>query len=668
MLNLLQSLDRHHLPPRRIVGFGSVSGRFGNMAQVDYAAANDGLAHLLRKADRDLEAKASIIDWAPWSEIGMATRGSVQQTLESAGIDFVPPDKGAELFLAELGRTSSSCEVLAAGRIGPFTDDAFSVPGAATVQEVKLAGQRGEIISLLPSEYVRVRVFLDPRHPVLDDHRIERAAVFPGVGGMETMRAATTIVDPRAVHGIYEDVKFVGPIKVFKDEPFEVEVEVRRVSTAADGTTAYFARILSWFKDKQGRKLGAVRLHHQCRLVVGRDVAAPQEKQYEPWQKSVWVSKQDIYEAFFHGPAFMYLDYVLFEGSGNGIRFGFVNTVQTADMFVDVLPAVMEAVFQTVAAYGLEMRGIMALPTSTGRVVVHDWDAIPYDGELVPAAAIAKDGVIDRTVLKFNGIVRDARGRVIMSMEGVEMMEFGPLPGFPRRIYQEFTPVADVTRQLEDAPQEFLRDHLAEDEIQEHAGKKTPKRASEWLAGRVALKHCLQRLVANGENSAPLSKNIRIVQDELGKPIAELIDSPGTTLGDISLSHSNGLAMAVASATGCFAGLGVDVEKIEERSASWAEDYFTEEEIRAADESGNRTLALTGMWSLKEAFLKALGTGLRFDLKDVRITEVDDMGRATLDLGSEARQHLESHSPGTIEARLEHQDNVVIAKVMIRKD
>jgi phosphopantetheine--protein transferase-like protein len=668
MLNLLQSLDRHDLPPRRIVGFGSVSGRFGNMAQVDYAAANDGLAHLLRKADRDLEAKASIIDWAPWSEIGMATRGSVQQTLESAGIDFIPPDKGAELFLAELGRTSSSPEVLGAGRIGPFTDDAFGVPGVASGQAATLAGQRGEIVTLLPGEYVRVRVFLDPHHPVLDDHRIERAAVFPGVGGMETMRAAATIMDPEAVHAVYEDVKFVGPIKVFKDEPFEVEVEVRRIGSSTDGTRAYFARILSWFKDKEGRKLGAVRLHHQCRLVVGQDVPAPQKKDYEPWQKSVWVSKQDIYEAFFHGPAFMYLDYVLFEGSGNGIRFGFVNTVQTADMFVDLLPAVVEAVFQTVAAYGLEMRGIMALPTRTGSVVVHDWDAVPYDGELLPAEAITRDGTIDRTVLRFNGTVRDAQGRVIMSLQGVEMMEFGPLPGFPRRIFQEMTPVAEVTRKLEAAPKEFLTEHFAEEEVQEHAAKKTPKRAREWLAGRLALKNCVQRLVANGEQAAPLTRSIRIVQDELGKPIAELTDNPGTTIGDISLSHSNGLAMAVASASGSFVGLGIDVEKVEERSDSWAHDYFTEDEIRVADESGNRMLALTGMWSLKEAFLKALGTGLRFDLKEVRVAAVDDMGRATLELGTEARQHLETHAPGSIEARLERQDNVVIAKVMIRKD
>ena len=128
MLNLLESLQRHGLPPRRIVGFGSVSGRFGNLAQTDYSAANDGLAHMLRRADHIMDGKASTIGWAPWADIGMATRGSVQQTLEAAGIDFVPPRTGVEFLRRELLRISGPSEVLAAGRVGPFTPDAFEVP------------------------------------------------------------------------------------------------------------------------------------------------------------------------------------------------------------------------------------------------------------------------------------------------------------------------------------------------------------------------------------------------------------------------------------------------------------------------------------------------------------------------------------------------------------
>ncbi|MDQ1239848.1 MAG: hypothetical protein QG577_2034, partial [Thermodesulfobacteriota bacterium] len=89
MKNILQALDSHGIIPRHIVGFGSISGRFGNKAQVDYSGANDGLSHLLRWVQKSLEITTTNFAWAPWAEVGMATRGSVQDTLESMGIEFI---------------------------------------------------------------------------------------------------------------------------------------------------------------------------------------------------------------------------------------------------------------------------------------------------------------------------------------------------------------------------------------------------------------------------------------------------------------------------------------------------------------------------------------------------------------------------------------------------
>jgi len=39
--NVLQALETNELPPRRLISFGSIAGRFGNIAQIDYSAAND---------------------------------------------------------------------------------------------------------------------------------------------------------------------------------------------------------------------------------------------------------------------------------------------------------------------------------------------------------------------------------------------------------------------------------------------------------------------------------------------------------------------------------------------------------------------------------------------------------------------------------------------------
>ncbi len=251
--NIMAALDRHELPPRRIVGFGSVAGRFGNIAQIDYSAANDGLAHLLRWLARHNDIHSTVIDWAPWAQIGMATRGSVQQSLEGAGIDFIPPEKGVSAFMQELARSSSSPEILVAGKIGPFEDDAFVTRGEQSEQIFFLAGQKATIESLIPGEHLKMKIELDPSHPLLNDHRIDRAAVFPGAGGIEIMRKAAEILDPSTSEMVIQNVRFMQPLKIFKNEKFVAEVDVFRVS---DPMIKFKAHISSSLLDKEGRPFG----------------------------------------------------------------------------------------------------------------------------------------------------------------------------------------------------------------------------------------------------------------------------------------------------------------------------------------------------------------------------------------------------------------------------
>jgi 3-oxoacyl-(acyl-carrier-protein) synthase/NAD(P)-dependent dehydrogenase (short-subunit alcohol dehydrogenase family) len=150
MANILKGLEKHGLHPRRVVAFGSVAGRFGNMAQVDYSAANDALAHMARRAGKDINAAFSTIDWAPWSEIGMASKGSVQKSLQAAGIDFIQPEAGARLFEQELSRRTGACEVVAAGRLGPFASDAFDLTESGVNPELRLVGGPLRVIALGP--------------------------------------------------------------------------------------------------------------------------------------------------------------------------------------------------------------------------------------------------------------------------------------------------------------------------------------------------------------------------------------------------------------------------------------------------------------------------------------------------------------------------------------
>lgn len=665
MRNVISALEKHGLPPKRIIGFGSVSGRFGNMAQLDYSAANDALAHLMRYVGHNSDTRATVIDWAPWAEIGMAVRGSVQATLESAGIDFIPPENGAELLEAEIYRTSDSPEVLAAGKLGPFAIDAFLVADEKAESDLRIGGQKANILELVPGKRARIEIFLDPTHPLLDHHRINRAAVFPGVGGLELMRGAYKVLDPEAGHVTFSDVRYLQPLKVFRNDPFQAEIEVELEESSGSSSPTYKAKITSIFRDKEGRALGEPRVHHQCRLQAAQ-TEVPEWPEPEFWNLSLFVPYSEIYAQFFHGPAFMLLDHCSIEGNWGAIRFRYRDTEQRPDMFSDVIPAGIEAVFQAVAAFGMESHGVMALPIGIEKAIIHKADSIPFDGELTRREVITASSDEERSRFKFDGWIKDSEGNLMVSLYGVEMIELEGKAKFVGKLHEATVEIASLVKDEDSFEAEEIQKSLTPDEIAEAKSKATPKRQKEWLSGRIALKQSVQRLLAmEGMGDTPAT-DIRIFQDELGKPFAELAGQAGKKIGSVSLTHSNGVAMAAAAAVEHFVGFGIDVEKVEQRSDSWVTDYFDESEIALAGNGLEKWTRLNGIWSLKEASLKALGVGLRFDLKDIVVSELDECGRARLEFRNEAGRAVERLEFSEIEAWVEKRNNLVVARAFLR--
>jgi phosphopantetheine--protein transferase-like protein len=313
----------------------------------------------------------------------------------------------------------------------------------------------------------------------------------------------------------------------------------------------------------------------------------------------------------------------------------------------------------------MESRVIMTLPTGIGNATIYSRDSLPWDGQLVARDQATLEGPEERAILTFDGIIRDREGNTIIRLENIEMIELEATKGFPARIFESFQPVAEVVKKLVKKPKAFLKENLDKDEVREHASKTVPKRANEWLAGRVALKQSVRMALASGGDKAPDRNMIRIIQDELGNPSAEIAGATGDRLNEISLSHSNGLAFAAASIPGAFQGLGVDIEKVEKRKKAWINDYFTPEEISAAGNNHDQSVRLTMLWSLKEAFVKAIGAGLRFDLRDIQVN-LPDSGLAKIDLLNEAAERLDSIDTDKIDARVEEQGEYIVARVMIR--
>ncbi len=134
---------------------------------------------------------------------------------------------------------------------------------------------------------------------------------------------------------------------------------------------------------------------------------------------------------------------------------------------------------------------------------------------------------------------------------------------------------------------------------------KLPKRQTEWLGGRLALKR-----VVSSWKKLPL-KSIEILpQESSGKPQL-LVEGEKSPLA-FSITHSNGYAVAaLAPRVPC---LGIDLEQIAPRINAWKQDFFHPSELTADTDE-----FLTSLWTQKEALVKMLGTGLAINSHEVRI-------------------------------------------------
>ncbi len=130
-----------------------------------------------------------------------------------------------------------------------------------------------------------------------------------------------------------------------------------------------------------------------------------------------------------------------------------------------------------------------------------------------------------------------------------------------------------------------------------------PKRRTEWLGGRFALKQVVGRVLGIHE-----LKHVEVLPQPSGKPYVLVGEKP--ILLAHSITHSHGFAVAAVSREERF--LGIDLEKIEHRLSRWKNDFFHPDELTAEGDD-----FLTALWTQKEALLKLLGTGLSLRSNEV---------------------------------------------------
>lgn len=126
------------------------------------------------------------------------------------------------------------------------------------------------------------------------------------------------------------------------------------------------------------------------------------------------------------------------------------------------------------------------------------------------------------------------------------------------------------------------------------------RRQREHMLGRRLLDYGLR------QEYALFLSDASIKTGEYGKPYLE-----GRPEIQFSISHCDGMAVCGIHHD----GIGVDVERIRPFSVKAAKRMMSEEEAQAEPELSPK--AFFRYWTLKESYLKAIGTGLAYPMKNI---------------------------------------------------
>ncbi len=132
-----------------------------------------------------------------------------------------------------------------------------------------------------------------------------------------------------------------------------------------------------------------------------------------------------------------------------------------------------------------------------------------------------------------------------------------------------------------------------------------------YVAAHVLTRRALSRIASD----VP-PRDWEFQTDLSGKPF---ITNPLPRHLGFSLSHTHGL-VACGAAWDC--DIGVDVERIDRKvDRATMQAVLTPDELRHVDAG---TVSFFEYWTRKEAYLKALGTGISGRLKDLSIADIPD--------------------------------------------
>ncbi len=605
--NILNAIDKKKL--KRMICFTSIAGRYGNMGQIDYSFANGYLSRLCWKLNQE-GISSLACDWSAWGDVGMATRGSIMDILESQGIFPIPLDKGTTLF-GDLFFSGTQPEVVVSCGLGPFekskrTSSKIDLSAFPMIQKLSYEDSvfKGEkTISTLADLY-------------MNDHQIQNVPFFPGVMGIE-MFAEMYHLSTSKTADVFKDIEFKAAVKLQNIDSKDVFVKYDLVSKTLQLNSLFVSKADS----SRRREIE----HFITRIETNaKKNRSRKSKHIIPDSRIELLSKSDIYSVFFHGPSFQILEKLVELSSEKAVAK--VN-LPGLKLFSDkkkkthVEPLIIEAALQTAGLYSYIIHQSISLPSTIEKLeffsknkpeyVVSEFISKDDTHSYFNIEAIDKDG---KTILRLDklGLIHtqfpaDISEKVLQKIATIK--EYWELSSLNKGTKMKIVPIKNVIEKFSKSPEELIR-HMKSQEKAAFQKIKNNKRKMEYLAGLIAAKELYSQIEKNPE----IFDKIEIRKTAKGQPYIYILKDKKKSGLFLSISHSENYAIAVIGSI----PLGVDIEKIEERNESFYKEAFTERERSTiSNEKGLGTV----YWTIKEAVSKALGEGLNISLHDIEITD-----------------------------------------------
>jgi NADP-dependent 3-hydroxy acid dehydrogenase YdfG len=399
------------LPVQVCVAFGSIAGRFGNAGQTDYAAANALLASLGSALRGARPATRTVtIDWTAWAGVGMATRGSIPQVMEAAGIEMLPPDAGFAALRREI--SAGSGEVVVAGRLGAFErewDDTGGLDAEAATAALGGLVMLGRTRAARIHDGLEIETTLDPRRqPFLFDHALEGTPLLPGVMATEAFAEAASVLVPGKTVAAVEGVEFDKPFKFYRGEP--ATFRIGAWATPEDDDLVVGARLTSRVQPRPDAP-AVEKEHFRARVRMrARQEEAPHAE--TPRWDGLDIGPDRIYRVYFHGPSYRVLEAARVDADAcvGLMARGLPADTEPAGARTLIEPRLLELCFQTAGLWELVRENRLALPQRVGSVRVWPRGA-GGTGRIVAVARRQPDG-------SFTAQVIEESGRLLLDLDG----------------------------------------------------------------------------------------------------------------------------------------------------------------------------------------------------------------------------------------------------------